>query len=223
MAPYSGSQSYHFLPCVFDTSYEPLATTEKPSVPVVYSTIVGTTTHKSDPNFYMKIVIPCVEPNSLDAAVPTKGWCRLTDSECEALLNCLNRGMAVWDITSKFGVTARYIGDLNTKYCDTGQIAKNPKAKRKPKLLQPVHIDAIKQWVSKDCHLDSLAVQLMLATKFGLSVSKTLVYKTMVNLGFSWKVLVIFTVATSSITPSWVIIAPSNSLNESSNGSPTNH
>ncbi|KAJ9077091.1 hypothetical protein DSO57_1020072 [Entomophthora muscae] len=51
------------------------------------------------------------------------------------------------------------------------------------------HIDAIKQWVTKDCHLDTLAIQSMLATEFGLSVSKTLVYKTMVDLGFSWKVL----------------------------------
>ncbi|KAJ9053307.1 hypothetical protein DSO57_1025480 [Entomophthora muscae] len=97
--------------------------------------------------------------------------------------------MAVWDIASQFGVTARYIGDINKKYGNTGQIAKSTKSKKQPKLLQPIHFEAIKQWVTKDCHLDSLAVPSMLVTEFGLSVSKTLVYKAMVKLGFSWKVL----------------------------------
>ncbi|KAJ9071409.1 hypothetical protein DSO57_1037207 [Entomophthora muscae] len=178
-----------FCPHVFNTSYEPLATTKKPYVPVIYSTIDGTTANKCDPIFYTKVPIPCVEPDSQDAVVPAKGRCWLTDSECEALLNCLNRRMAAQDIASQFGVIARYIGNFNNKYGNTCQISESFKAKHQPKLLQPVHIDAIKQWTAKDCHLDTLAVQSMLATEFGLSVSKTLVYKAMVNLGFSWKVL----------------------------------
>ncbi|KAJ9087262.1 hypothetical protein DSO57_1034827 [Entomophthora muscae] len=135
------------------------------------------------------IPIPCVEPGSQDAMAPAKGQRQLTDSECEALLNCLNGGMAVWNIASQFGVTARYIANINTKYGNTGKISKSTKAKQQPKLLQPVQINTIKQWVARDCHLDTLAVQSMLTTEFGLSVSKTLVYKTMVDLGFSWKVL----------------------------------
>ncbi|KAJ9068060.1 hypothetical protein DSO57_1032577 [Entomophthora muscae] len=162
-------------PCVFDTSYEPLATTKEPSAPVLYATIDSASATKRDPTFYTKVPIPCVEPASQDAAVPAKGRRWLTDSEREALLNCLNRGMAVWDIASQFGVMARYIADINTKYGNTGQIAKSAKAKRQPSLLQPVHINAIKQWVTKDCHQDSLAVQSMIATEFGLSVSKTLI------------------------------------------------
>ncbi|KAJ9063965.1 hypothetical protein DSO57_1035400 [Entomophthora muscae] len=56
-------------------------------------------------------------------------------------------------------------------------------------LLWPIHFEAIRQRITKDCHLDTLAVQAMLTTEFWLSVSKTLVYKVMVDLGFSWKVL----------------------------------
>ncbi|KAJ9050090.1 hypothetical protein DSO57_1017594 [Entomophthora muscae] len=97
---------------------------------VVYSTIDIVTTSKIDPTFYKKVTIPCVEPDGQDAAVPTKGQHQLTDSECEALLNCLNNEMAVWDIFSQFGVTARYIGNLNTKYSNTGQISKSVKAKQ---------------------------------------------------------------------------------------------
>ncbi|KAJ9066851.1 hypothetical protein DSO57_1005517 [Entomophthora muscae] len=82
-------------PRIFDTSYEPLTTTKEQSELVMYSTINSATTSKSDPTFYTKVPIPCVEPDSQDAAVPTKGWHQLTDSEREALLNCLNRGMAV--------------------------------------------------------------------------------------------------------------------------------
>ncbi|KAJ9050298.1 hypothetical protein DSO57_1015689 [Entomophthora muscae] len=144
-------------PCVFDTTYKPLATTVEPSAPVIYSTIDGSRATKRDPTFYTKVPIPCVEPASQDAAVPVKVWCQLTDSECEALLKCLNRGMAVQDILSQFDVMTRYIGNLNTKYGNTSQIAKSAKAKQQPKLLQPLHINAIKQWVSKDCHLDSIA------------------------------------------------------------------
>ncbi|KAJ9053770.1 hypothetical protein DSO57_1021026 [Entomophthora muscae] len=176
-------------PCVFETTYEPLAATVEPSAPILYSTIDSATASKRDPTFYTKVPVPCVEPGSQDAVVPAKGQHWLTDSEREALLNFLNGGMAVQDIASQFGVTARYIANINTKYGNTGQIAKSTKAKRQPKLLHPIHIDAIKQWVAKDCHLDTLAVQLMLATEFRLSVSKTLVYKTMVDLGFLWKVL----------------------------------
>ncbi|KAJ9086397.1 hypothetical protein DSO57_1004459 [Entomophthora muscae] len=143
----------------------------------------------------MKVLIPCVEPASQDAVAPAKGQRQLTDSECKALLNFLNRGMAVWDIVSLFGVTARYIGNINKKYSNTGQIAESTKAKRQPSLLsestvlQPTHLEAIRQWVTKDCQLDTIAVQLMLVTEFGLSVSRTLVYKAMVDLGFLWKVL----------------------------------
>ncbi|KAJ9050878.1 hypothetical protein DSO57_1009989 [Entomophthora muscae] len=133
--------------------------------------------------FYTKVSVPCVKPGSQDAVVPAKGQRWLTDSEREALLNCLNRGMTVWDIASQFGITARSSADINTKYGNTRQNAKSAKAKRQPKLLQPVYIDAIKQWVAKDCHLDTLAVQSMITTEFGLSVSKTLVYKAMVGGG----------------------------------------
>ncbi|KAJ9066876.1 hypothetical protein DSO57_1005256 [Entomophthora muscae] len=190
--------------CNFDTSYEPSTTTKEPSVPMSYATIDNTSATKRDPTFYTKVPIPCVEPASQDAAVPAKGRRQLTNSECKAFLNCLNGGMAVWYIASKFrvtaryigwyiaskfgvtaryigwyiaskfGVTARYIGGLSNKYGNTRRIAESVKAKRQPKLLQPVHIKAIKQWVVKDCHLDTLAVQPMLATEFGLSVSKTL-------------------------------------------------
>ncbi|KAJ9077472.1 hypothetical protein DSO57_1016416 [Entomophthora muscae] len=38
-------------PRVFDTSYQPLVTTEEPSAPVTYPTIDGATTSKSDPTF----------------------------------------------------------------------------------------------------------------------------------------------------------------------------
>ncbi|KAJ9080591.1 hypothetical protein DSO57_1023197 [Entomophthora muscae] len=171
-------------PRVFDTSYEPLTTTVEPSVPVSYATIDSFSTTKRDPTFYTKVPIPCVKPASQDAPVPAKGRHWLTDSECEALLNCLNREMAVWDIVSQFGVTSRYIANINTKYGNTGQIAKSAKAKWQSILLQPTHLKAIKQWVTKNCHLDSLAVQSMLATEYGLSVFKTLVYKAMVKLGF---------------------------------------
>ncbi|KAJ9078110.1 hypothetical protein DSO57_1010260 [Entomophthora muscae] len=173
-----------FCPRIFDTTYQPLATTEEPSAPIVYSTIDGATTSKRDPTFYTKVPIPCVEPGSQDVVVPAKGRHWLTNSECEALLNCLNGAMVVRDIASQFGVTARYIANINTKYGNTGRFAKSTKAKRQPKLLQPVHIDAIKQRVAKDCYLDTLAVQSMLATEIRLSVSKTLVYKAMVDLGF---------------------------------------
>ncbi|KAJ9056377.1 hypothetical protein DSO57_1033648 [Entomophthora muscae] len=133
-------------PCVFDTSYEPLATTEESYVPILYSTITNTTASKCDPTFYTKVPIPCVKPASQDAAVPSKGQRQLTDSECEALLNCLNRRSAVQDIVSQFGVTARYIGDINKKYGNTRKIAKSAKAKRQPKLLQPMYFEAIKKW-----------------------------------------------------------------------------
>ncbi|KAJ9068269.1 hypothetical protein DSO57_1030426 [Entomophthora muscae] len=135
---------------------------------------VFATASKSDPTFYKKAHVPCFKPDSQDATVPAKGWRQLTDSECEALLNCLNGAMAVWNIASQFGVTTRYIGNLNNKYSNTGQIAKSVKAKRQPKLLQPVHIDAIKQWLAKYCHLDTLAVQSMLAAKFGFLFLKPL-------------------------------------------------
>ncbi|KAJ9088156.1 hypothetical protein DSO57_1025896 [Entomophthora muscae] len=158
----------------------------------MYVTIDSATANKHDPTFNTKVLIPCVKPASQDAVVPAKGQHQLMDSVHEALLNCLNRGMIVWDNVSQFGVTAIYIDKLNKKYGNTGQIAKSTTAKWQPTLLQPVHIDAIKQWVTKDCHLDTLAVQSMLATEFGLSVSKTLVYKTMVELGFSWKLLGFF-------------------------------
>ncbi|KAJ9077342.1 hypothetical protein DSO57_1017660 [Entomophthora muscae] len=118
-----------------------------------YATIDGASATKRDPTFYTRVSIPCVEPGSQDAVVPAKGRRWLTDSECEALLNCLNGGMAVWDIASQFGVTARYIANINTKYGNTGQIAKSTKAKRQPKLLQPVHIDTIKQWVAVVIHM----------------------------------------------------------------------
>ncbi|KAJ9080958.1 hypothetical protein DSO57_1019492 [Entomophthora muscae] len=98
-------------PCVFGTSYEPLVTTEETSAPVIYTTVGGASATKRDPTLYMKFLIPCVEPSSQDATVPAKGWCQLTDSEHEALLNCLNRGMAVWDIVSycvqHLGTTSR--------------------------------------------------------------------------------------------------------------------
>ncbi|KAJ9054588.1 hypothetical protein DSO57_1012654 [Entomophthora muscae] len=86
--------------CIFDTSYEPLAATVEPSAPVIYSIIDGASASKCDPTFYMKVPIPCVKPASQDATVPAKGQCWLTDSECGALLNFLNGGMAVWDIAS---------------------------------------------------------------------------------------------------------------------------
>ncbi|KAJ9074293.1 hypothetical protein DSO57_1007983 [Entomophthora muscae] len=117
-------------PHVFDTSYEQLVTTEEPSAPISYATIDSTSTTKCDPTFYTKVPIPCVEPASQDAVVPAKGHCQLTDSEHEALLNYLNRGMVVWDIASQFGVTVRYIANINTKYGNTGQIVKSSKAKR---------------------------------------------------------------------------------------------
>ncbi|KAJ9085355.1 hypothetical protein DSO57_1014774 [Entomophthora muscae] len=82
----------------FNTSYEPLTTTEEPSAPVIYSTIDGATASKRNPTFYTKVPIPCVKPASQDAIVPAKGRCWFTDNECEALLNCLNKEMAVWDI-----------------------------------------------------------------------------------------------------------------------------
>ncbi|KAJ9067007.1 hypothetical protein DSO57_1003713 [Entomophthora muscae] len=87
-------------PFIFDTTYEPLATIEELSAPVLYATIDGASIIKHDPTFYMKVPISCVEPSSQDATIPVKGWRQLTDSECEALLNCLNREMAVWDIAS---------------------------------------------------------------------------------------------------------------------------
>ncbi|KAJ9085650.1 hypothetical protein DSO57_1011799 [Entomophthora muscae] len=100
-------------PSVFDTSYEPLTTTEEPSAPVTYSTIDGVTASKSDPTYHTNVFISCVEPASQDAVVPAKGWRQLTDNERKALLNCLNGGIAVWDIVSQFGVIARYIGVVN--------------------------------------------------------------------------------------------------------------
>ncbi|KAJ9074964.1 hypothetical protein DSO57_1001438 [Entomophthora muscae] len=131
-------------PRVFDTSYEPLTTTVEPSVPVSYATIDGASITKRDPTFYTKVPIPCIKPASQDATVLAKGWRQLTDSEREALLNCLNRGMAVWNIASQFGVTARYIANINTKYDNTRQIAKSAKAKWQPSLLQPTYLKAIK-------------------------------------------------------------------------------
>ncbi|KAJ9089405.1 hypothetical protein DSO57_1013344 [Entomophthora muscae] len=118
-------------------SYEPLTTTIEPSVPVIYSTIYNATANKRDPTFYKKVPIPYVKPASQDAAVPFKGQRQLRDSEREALPNCLNRGMTVWDITSQFGVTARYIGNINKKYGKPGQIAKSAKAKRQPNCHGP--------------------------------------------------------------------------------------
>ncbi|KAJ9065043.1 hypothetical protein DSO57_1023925 [Entomophthora muscae] len=64
---------HHCLVKILNTSYEPLATTEEPSAPVMYFIIDSITARKSDPTFYTKVHIPCVEPNSLNAAVPAKG------------------------------------------------------------------------------------------------------------------------------------------------------
>ncbi|KAJ9080791.1 hypothetical protein DSO57_1021196 [Entomophthora muscae] len=118
-------------------SYEPLTTTVESSAPVIYSTIDNATANKRYPTFYTKVPIPCVKPASQDAVVPSKGQCQLRDSEREALSNCLNRGMTVWDITSQFGVIARYIGNINKKYGKTRHIAKFAKAKGQPNCHGP--------------------------------------------------------------------------------------
>ncbi|KAJ9085679.1 hypothetical protein DSO57_1011600 [Entomophthora muscae] len=85
---------------VFDTSYEPLATTIEPSAPVVYSTISSATASNNDDVFYTKILIKCVDSDSLNAIVSTKDGNQLLDSEYEAVLDCLTIGMCVWDIVS---------------------------------------------------------------------------------------------------------------------------
>ncbi|KAJ9078260.1 hypothetical protein DSO57_1008389 [Entomophthora muscae] len=54
---------------IHNTSYEPLATTKEPSVPMSYATIDSASTTKCDPTFYTKVPIPCVEPASQNAAV----------------------------------------------------------------------------------------------------------------------------------------------------------